>query len=146
MACCRRTWRERAALAEAEGRLDAASGRSGAAAQAAIAPSVGPLRARQDELSAELQSMLGRLGPGHPDVRSIRTQLSETDRSIAAEIGRVVSASEAEVGGDRDRVQTLQANLDEAQARVQRDAQAQIPLNAMQRDAEASRNLFCRRC
>lgn len=90
--------------------------------------------------------MLGRLGPGHPDVRSIRTQLSETDRSIAAEIGRVVSASEAEVGGDRDRVQTLQANLDEAQARVQRDAQAQIPLNAMQRDAEASRNLFCRRC
>lgn len=134
--------RARNALAEAEGRADAASGRSGAAAQAAIAPSVAPLRARQDQLSAELQSMLGRLGPGHPDVRSIRTQLDETDRSIAMEIGRVVSASEAEVRGDRARVATLQANLDEAQARVQRDTQAQIPLNAMQRDAEASRNLL----
>ena len=53
----------RNALAEAEGRLDAASGRAGAAAQAAIAPSVVQLRARQDQLAAELQSMLGRLGP-----------------------------------------------------------------------------------
>ena len=134
--------RARDALAEAEGKLDAASGKAGAAAQAAIAPSVMQLRARQDQLAAELQSMLGRLGPGHPDVRATRTQLAETERSIAAEIMRVVNASEAEVRGDRERVAALQANLDDARARLQQDAEAQIPLNAMQRDADASRSLL----
>ncbi|HTI84165.1 MAG TPA: polysaccharide biosynthesis tyrosine autokinase [Acetobacteraceae bacterium] len=134
--------RARSALAEAEGRLDAASGRAGAAAQAAIAPSVAPLRTRQDQFTAELQSMLGRLGPNHPEVRSTRTQLAETDRSISAEVTRVVTATEADVRADRDRVAKLQADLDDARARFQRDAQAQIPLNAMQRDAEASRSLL----
>jgi succinoglycan biosynthesis transport protein ExoP len=134
--------RARNALAEAEGRLDAASGRAGAAAQAAIAPSVAPLRTRQDQLAAELQSMLGRLGPNHPEVRSTRTQLAETDHSIAAEVARVVTATEADVRSDRDRVAKLQVDLDDARAKLQRDAQAQIPLNAMQRDAEASRSLL----
>ncbi len=134
--------RARNALAEAEGRLDAASGRAGAVAQAAIAPSVAPLRSRQDQLTADLQSMLGRLGPNHPEVRSTRIQLAETDHSIAAEITRVVMAAEADVRGDRDRVAKLQADLDDARAGLQRDAQAQIPLNAMQRDAEASRSLL----
>jgi succinoglycan biosynthesis transport protein ExoP len=134
--------RAREAVAEAESRLDAASGRAGAAAQAAIAPSVAPLRARQDQLTAELQAMLGRLGPNHPDVRSTRVQLAETNRSIAAEIARVVAATDADVRADRGRVAKLQANLDDARAQLQRDAQAQIPLNAMQRDAEASRGLL----
>ena len=62
--------RARSTLAEAEGKLDAARGQAGAAAQAAIAPSVVQLRAHHDQLSAQLQSMLGRLGAGHPDVQA----------------------------------------------------------------------------
>ena len=94
--------RARAALAETEGRLDAASGRAGAAAQAAIAPSVVQLRARRDQLTAELQSMLGRLGPSHPDVRGTRTQLAEADSAVAAEINRVVAATAADVRAGRE--------------------------------------------
>jgi capsular exopolysaccharide synthesis family protein len=134
--------RARSALAETEGRLDAASGRAGAAAQAAIAPSVVQLRTRRDQLAAELQSMLGRLGPNHPDVRAARTQLAEADSAIAAEISRVVAATAADVRADRDRVATLQQNLADAQKTVQQDAQSQVPLNAMLRDAEASRSLL----
>ena len=52
--------RARSALAEAEGKLDAASGRAGAAAQAAIAPSVVQLRARHDQLSAEIAVAAGK--------------------------------------------------------------------------------------
>jgi capsular exopolysaccharide synthesis family protein len=134
--------RARNALAEAEGRLDAASGRAGAAAQAAIAPSVAPLRARQGQLTAELQSKLGRLGPNHPDIQATRVQLAETDRSIAAEIARVVAATDADVRADRDRVAKLQIDLENVRAQLQRNAQAQVPLNAMQRDADASRSLL----
>jgi polysaccharide biosynthesis transport protein len=131
--------RARSALAEAEGRLDAASGRAGAAAQAAIAASVVQLRARHDQLSSLLQSMLGRLGTHHPEVQSVRAQLADVDRTIAAEVARVVAAIEADVRADRERVQTLQRDLAEQQTQMARDAEAQVPLNAMLRDLEASR-------
>ena len=132
----------RNALAEAESRLDAASGRAGAAAQAAIAPSVVQLRARHDQLSGQLQSMLGRLGASHPDVLAIRAQLVDVDRTVAAETGRVVAAAEAEVRADRERVETLQRDLGAQQSLIAQDSQAQVPLNAMQRDADASRTLL----
>lgn len=134
--------RARSALAEAEGRLDAASGRGGAAAQAAIAPSVVQLRARQDQLTGQLTSMQNRLGASHPDVQSVRAQLTDTGRAVAAEINRVVAATAADVRANRERVEALQRNLVEARSQVQRDAMVQIPLNAMQRDADASRNLL----
>jgi capsular exopolysaccharide synthesis family protein len=132
----------REALAESEGTLDAASGRAGAAAQAAIAPSVVQLRAHQDQLSAQLQSMLGRRGAGHPDVLAVRAQLADVENTIATELGRVVKATEAEVRGDRERVTALQRDLDEQQRLIAQDAAAQVPLNAMLRDAEASRGLL----
>ena len=44
---------------------------------------------------------------------------------------------------DRERVEALQRDLREVQqAQMARDAQAQVPLNAMQRDADASRGLL----
>jgi capsular exopolysaccharide synthesis family protein len=134
--------RARSALAAAEGRLDAASGRAGAVAQAAIAPSVAPLRARQGQLTAQLQSMMGRLGTSHPDVQSLRTQLDEADRALAAEGTRVVAAIEADVRAERQRVATLEQILRDVRTRIEQESQAQIPLNAMQRDAEASRALL----
>lgn len=132
----------RSDLAAAEGRLDAARGHAGAAAQAAIAPSVVQLRAQQGALNGQLQSMLGRLGPNHPDVLSLHSQLDELQRGIAAEIARVVAAGEAEVRADRENVAALELNMREAQGQSGRDSQAEIPLNAMQRDVEASRTLL----
>jgi polysaccharide biosynthesis transport protein len=129
-------------LAAAEGRLDAASGRNGAVAQAAIAPSVVQLRARQGQLAAQLQSMLGRLGASHPDVQSLRAQLAEVDRSVAAEVAHAVAAIAADVRADRERVAALEQDLHGVQGQLERDSQAQIPLNALQRDAEASRSLL----
>jgi capsular exopolysaccharide synthesis family protein len=131
--------RARGDLAAATGRLDAARGRAGASAQAAIAPSVVQLRARHDQLSAELQSMLGRLGSNHPDVHAVRAQLADVDRTVAAEIARVEAAIEADVRAAETRVTTLQHNLSDAQAEIAKGAAAQVPLNAMQREVEAKR-------
>ncbi len=89
-----------------------------------------------------MQSMLGRLGPSHPDVQSLRAQITETDRSVAAEVAHAVAAIEADVRAGRERVAALEQDLREVQSQLERDAQAQIPLNAMQRDAEASRSLL----
>ncbi|MBV8592120.1 MAG: AAA family ATPase [Acetobacteraceae bacterium] len=129
-------------LAQAQGRLDAARGRTGATAQAEIAPSVVQLRAQQHRLTAELQSLLTRLGSRHPDVLARRTQLAELQHAINAEVARVVAATDADVRAATLRVSTLESSLHEAQSQVDRNAQAQIPLNAMQRDADASRTLL----
>jgi succinoglycan biosynthesis transport protein ExoP len=129
-------------LAEAEGRLDAASGRAGAAAQAAIAPSVVQLRARQNDLAAQLQAMLGRLGSNHPDVKALRAELAGADQAVAAEMARVVAAIAADVRAGREKVTALEQSLRDGQSQVEQDSEAQIPLNAMQRDVDASRGLL----
>jgi capsular exopolysaccharide synthesis family protein len=131
--------RARVDLANAEARLDAARGRAGAAAQAAIAPSVVQLRAQQDQLMAQLQGQSGRLGANHPDAESLRRQYAEAQRGVAAEVDRVVAATEADLRAAQERVAALEQNLRNAQQDADRNAQAQVSLNAMMRDVEASR-------
>ncbi len=129
-------------LAQAEARLDAARGKQGASAQASVAPNVVQFRVQMDTLNAQLQSLLSRLGPNHPDVVSLRNQIHDLERSLGSEIGRTVSAADAEVRADRARVASLESNLKLAQSQVDKNNQAMIPLNAMQRDADAARTLL----
>jgi capsular exopolysaccharide synthesis family protein len=126
-------------LAAAESRLDAARGHAGATAQAAIAPSVVQLRAQSDSLRAQLQGIEVRLGPNHPDVINLRRQLGETDRAVGAETARVVSATEADARAARGRVTTLEGDMQKSRQAVDSNAQAQNPLDGMQREADAVR-------
>jgi len=129
----------RTALGNAEAKLDAASGRAGAAAQAAIAPSVVQLRASQDLISAQIQAQQGRLGPNHPEAIALRRQFADAQRAVAAETARVVGATEAELRAARERVATLEQDLHNGEQAADRSAAAQVALSAMQRDADASR-------
>jgi Mrp family chromosome partitioning ATPase len=131
--------RARADLAAADARLDAARGRAGASAQAAIASSVVPLRATLEQLTAQYQAQTARLGANHPDVRSSLRQVEDARRSVDAEVARVVAATEQDRRAAFERVTTLEHNLRTAQTDADAEARAQIPLSAMQRDAEASR-------
>jgi succinoglycan biosynthesis transport protein ExoP len=129
----------RTALGDAEAKLDAARGRAGAAAQAAIAPSVVQLRSLEDQISAQIQSQQGRLGPNHPESLSLQRQFTDAHRAVAAETARVVGATEAEVRAARERVATLEKDLRTGEQAADRSATAQVSLNAMQRDADAAR-------
>jgi capsular exopolysaccharide synthesis family protein len=129
----------RTALGNAEAKLDAARGNAGAAAQAAIAPSVVQLRAFADQLSTQIQSQQGRLGPNHPEALSLQRQYADAQRAVTAETARVVGATEAELRAARERVATLEQDLRNGVAAADRSANAQVTLNAMQRDADASR-------
>jgi uncharacterized protein involved in exopolysaccharide biosynthesis/MinD-like ATPase involved in chromosome partitioning or flagellar assembly len=131
--------RARAALASADAKLDAARGRAGADALAAIAPSVVQLRVQLDQLTGQLQAQQSRLGANHPDAESLRRQLAETQRAVTAETTRVVAATESERRAAAEQVAALEQDLRNAQLDADRAAQAQIPLNAIERDAEAAR-------
>ncbi|PPQ27358.1 GumC family protein [Rhodopila globiformis] len=129
----------RAELAGADGKLDAARGQRGAAAQAAVAPSVVQLRAQQERLAAELQAVQGRLGSAHPEVQGLNRQLAEGQRAVAAETARVVASIEADQHAAAERVRSLEAALQDTETAAERAAREQIPLNAMNRDLEAAR-------
>jgi polysaccharide biosynthesis transport protein len=125
--------------AAATARLDAARGRAGAEAQAAVAPSVATLRAAQEQLAGQLRGQQARLGGAHPEAQSLAHQYADSQRALQAEISRVVSATEAEQRAATDRVATLEGILDQAKANAEKSAHSQIPLNAMSRDLEAAR-------
>ena len=127
-------------LASADAKLDAARGRAGAGALAAIAPSVVQLRAQQEQLAGQLQAQQSRLGANHPDAESLRRQLADIQRSVTAETVRVVEATQSERRAAAERVAALEADLRTAQTEADRAAQVQIPLNAIMRDADAARS------
>jgi uncharacterized protein involved in exopolysaccharide biosynthesis/MinD-like ATPase involved in chromosome partitioning or flagellar assembly len=127
-------------LANATARLDAARGRAGAAAQAAVAPSVVQLRAQQEQLAAQIQSQQGRLGAAHPEALSLNRQYAEGQRALAGEIARVVAATEADQRAAADRVAALEQDLRESEKGADAAARAQIPLDAMTRDLDAARS------
>ncbi|MEO8716464.1 MAG: GumC family protein [Acetobacteraceae bacterium] len=134
--------RARNDLAQAEGRLDAARDGAGAAAQAAVAPSVVEAQQQADMLGAQLQTMLSRLGPNHPDVRAAQRQIEAARRAVTAARARVVGATDAEVRAARARVATLEHELGSARTQSENQGEAQIPLREMERDLEASRTLL----
>ena len=127
------------ARAAASARLDAARGRAGAQAQAAVAPSVATLRAQQEQLAGQIKGLQARLGSAHPEVRGLNQQYADGQRALQAEIARVVAATDAEQHAAADRVVSLQAMLAKAKTAAEGSARAEIPLNAMSRDLEAAR-------
>jgi polysaccharide biosynthesis transport protein len=132
----------RAELAQAEGRLEAARGRAGAAALAAVAPSVSSLRNQLDQMGAQLKAELTRVGPNHPDAISLQNQVADLQRAVGAEAGRMIAATEADVRASRAKVAALEAAAKSAQTNVDTSEQAQVPLNAMQREADAARTML----
>jgi capsular exopolysaccharide synthesis family protein len=137
----------RAELAAAQGRLDSARGQTGrggpgTAAQAAVAQSVVQARAQRDLIAGRLDALSARAGPRNPELVALHRSLDAADRAVAAEVAHVVAAAEAELRADQSRVAQLQDALQAAQAEQDRSTEAEVALNAMQRDADAARALL----
>lgn len=126
-------------LAAATANLDAVRGNAGAAAQAAVAPSVVQLRAQREQLAGQIQAQHARFGSAHPEAQSLNQQYIDGERALKAEIARVVAATDAEQHAAAERVTTLQRLLTEAKTAQQSADKAQIGLNALERDLEAAR-------
>jgi polysaccharide biosynthesis transport protein len=125
--------------AAATARLDAARGRAGAEAQAAVAPSVAQLRAQQEQFAGQMKAQQARLGSAHPEAQSLARQYADGQRALNAEIVRVVAATAADQHVAAERVDALQAILVKAKTAAESSARAEIPLNAMNRELEAAR-------
>jgi uncharacterized protein involved in exopolysaccharide biosynthesis len=129
-------------LAMNQARLNAASGGDAAAANAAIAPNLLPLRKEQADLTAQVQSLSGEYGPDYPALQAARTQLSAITAEIAAETGRELDAARAEVAADRAEITTLQAALASARMLSQTEDAESAPIRALEQRADAGRDML----
>ncbi|WP_372617768.1 polysaccharide biosynthesis tyrosine autokinase [Falsiroseomonas sp.] len=130
-------------LAGAEARLGAARGGAGATDLTALgSANLVAQRTARDEAQRELNRLQATLGSGHPDVRAAAGRLAAAQRAVAAETTRVVSALDAEARTARARVASLETSLREQEARLNQNQGAEIRLNALERETEASRSLL----
>jgi capsular exopolysaccharide synthesis family protein len=131
----------RANLAMAQARMAAAAGDS-AAANAAIAPNLLPLRKEQADLAAQVQSLSGQYGGAYPDLVSARTQLAALTGEINAETARELDAAKAEVAADQAQVATLSGALNAARAQSQTEDEETAPIRTLEQRADANRAML----
>jgi capsular exopolysaccharide synthesis family protein len=123
----------------AESRLHA---RGGATSEALLSPVISTLRSRRAELDAERARLLTQFEPQYPPVQALANQISELDRSISREEGRVGSTLQATYQAAmvrenalRSRVETLQSDLLNLRGRT-------IQYNIYQREVDTNRQLY----
>lgn len=129
-------------LAMNQARLNSASTGDAAAANAAIAPNLLPLRKEQADLAAQVQSLQGEYGPDYPDLQSARTQLAAITAEITAETARELDAARAEVAADKAEIATLQSALSSARTQSETEDAESAPIRALEQRADAGRDML----
>ena len=123
-------------LAAARARQDVSAGGSG------MADNVVAMRLQEAQAEAALHAALARLGPNHPAVRALREQLDALRAAAGAETAAARAGVTTDAQAARARLTTLRTNLLTLQRESAREAEADVPLQAMQQDADATRILL----
>jgi capsular exopolysaccharide synthesis family protein len=132
----------RADLAMNQARLSSAAAGDAAAANAAIAPNLLPLRKEQADLTAQVQSLQGQYGADYPDLVAARRSLAAITDEINAETGRELDAAHADVAANQAQIATLQGALDAARNQSQAEDTDSAPMRALEQRAEAGRAML----
>src|SRR3546814_2156827 len=85
------------------------SGRAGASAEALSNSAINSLRQRRAELAAEYRRLMTQFEPGYPAAQAIQAQITQLDRSIAGEEGRVTSSLLADYRRSEEHTSELQS-------------------------------------
>ncbi len=117
------------------GSLDAAS----SVLQSAL---IQRLRERQVTLSAQLSELLTSLLPGHPRVQRVKSQVSVLTSQILAEAGKIKISLEREAEVARAREADLIQRRNVLKSEAGRVGKAQVQLRALEREADAQRQLL----
>ncbi len=138
----------RAAEAAAQSRLATAQsqmsqGFSGEALGAALESEVvGALRAQRAVSSAEVANLITRYGPRHPSLIKAKSELSDIDVQISAEVGRIVASLKTEARAAQGRTASIASSIAGLQNRLAVDSDASVRLSELERNAASARELY----
>ena len=105
-----------------------------------------PLIQRLRERLATLDSQIAELGttllPGHPRIRSLRSQRSNLNRQIRREARNILAELQQDTTIAEQRERSLRADIEDAKGETSRVRDEQVKLDALQREADAQRQLY----
>ena len=100
------------------------------------------LRERQVQLRNDIADLSTTLLDNHPRIRALRSQLADLDTQIRAEAEKVLKSLTAEATTARAREDQLTADLNKLKAQSAEAGEQQVELNALEREANAQRQLL----
>lgn len=138
----------RVRAADAQARVDGVqrmrqAGLDAGATDAALAsPAITALRAQYAELSRKQAELANDLGPRHPQVTSIASQIRLSRQLIDQELARYGQAARTDLARALATVAALEKSFDAAKGNTVGLAQASIRLRELEREVEASRAVY----
>lgn len=119
------------------------SGQSTDGTSEAIQSSViGTLREQESALVQQQSDLRSQLGPRHPKIAAIDSQLADLRKLISIQLDRVTKAVRVEYERAVDNEKMLSAQLDRLKGQTLSTSQASVKLRELQRDVEASRSIY----
>ncbi|MGN6144144.1 MAG: GumC family protein, partial [Mesorhizobium sp.] len=100
------------------------------------------LRERQVQLQNQIADLSTTLLDSHPRIRSLRSQLADLDNQIRREAEKVLAGLRTEAQTAQARENQLVADLNTLKAESARAGEEQVELNALEREANAQRQLL----
>ena len=138
----------RSATGQAEARLAQVRTlvRSGAdaitASEVLDSPLIQRLREQEAELARRRAEMASDLGPEHPRMAQLEAEAKDLQAKIKTEVDKVVQRLQNEVRIARAQEESLSGQLDQLKTRTSENNEQQIQMRALEREAEANRNLL----
>jgi uncharacterized protein involved in exopolysaccharide biosynthesis len=137
----------RSARAEADARLrqvrsllNSANGVD-SVAEVLSSPLIQRLREQEAEVERKIAELLTEYGDKHPRMINIRAEMRDLRAKITSEVNKIVQNLRGEVSVVRARENSLQSSLDKLKQRVGSLNSSEVQLRALQREANANRDL-----
>ena len=107
-------------------------------------PLIQRLRERQANLNSRIAELSTSLLPGHPRIRALQRQVADLNSGIRQEARAILRSLQQEAAIARDREQALIQERDAAKDEASRVRGEQVKLDALEREAEAQRQVYNR--
>jgi uncharacterized protein involved in exopolysaccharide biosynthesis/Mrp family chromosome partitioning ATPase len=115
---------------------------SGAIPEAVQSQTIGQLRAQYAEVTRHRADLMGRLGPRHPDVHTLNSQLQGLQKQIDNELARIAAAAQSELARAETSERVIKASLENLKTEANTTNQASVRLRELERELEASRGVY----
>jgi succinoglycan biosynthesis transport protein ExoP len=115
---------------------------SGAIPEAVQSQTIGQLRAQYAEVIRHRADLMGRLGPRHPDVQTLNSQVQDLQKLINNELARIAAAAQSELARAEASERAIKASLENLKIEAISTSQASVRLRELERELEASRGIY----
>jgi polysaccharide biosynthesis transport protein len=100
------------------------------------------LRNEQATLSARKAEVERKYGDAHPEFQKVQNEQADLTRRVNAELGKFVASLETDVSFAREKVRAFESSLAQERAKLSTANAASVEQSALDRDAQASRDMF----